>query len=476
MVIGKPQSNLERQVAYFIQQNKLFPRGSQLLLAVSGGPDSVCLLYILFKIRQELDVKLHIAHLDHQLRGKESESEADYVKKIAADLNVAVTTDSRNVKAYKKAKGISLEEAAREVRYNFLSDTAITVGADYIVTGHTLDDNAETLLLHLIRGTGTRGLIGLKPISRWQLDDKKFFVARPLLNVSRQQTVNYCWENEIKPRVDNSNLSLYPLRNRIRQNLLPLLESYNPGVVEALLRISTIAKDEIEFLDAVITNLWPLLIIERDDFIILKKERFNILPLALKRHLLRTVIENLLGTLKDIETGHIEVILEAMEKPAGRRIELPSGLILSIEYERFVLGIMNVNTCPYPAIRVEQDIQVPGITAVLGWLINAEIMEPDSIAREENPLVACFDLDKTGLELKIGHRKPGDRFQPLGMTRMKKLNEFMIDEKVPRHWRQRIPIVFSPEHILWLVGYRIDDRAKITKKTKKVLRLEFKHC
>ncbi len=476
MVIGKQQSTLERQVAYFVQQNKLFPRGSQLLLAVSGGPDSVCLLYILFRIRQELDIKLHIAHLDHQLRGKESEADADYVRKIAADLNVAVTIDKMDVKAYKKGKGISLEEAAREVRYNFLSDIAIAIGTDYIVTGHTLDDNAETLLLHLIRGTGTRGLIGLKPISRWQLNDKRFYIARPLLKVSRQQTVNYCWENEIKPRLDISNLSLSPLRNRIRQKLLPLLESYNPGVVDALLRISTIARDEIDLLDAVVSHIWPLLIIERDSFVILKKDRFNKLPLALKRHLLRAVIENLVGSLKDIETSHIEAILEVMDKPAGRRIDLPSGLILSIEYDRFVIGIMNVNTCPYPVISDEQHIQVPGRTAVSGWLVNAEIVEPNLMTREANGFVACFDLDKTGLELKISYRKPGDRFQPLGMTGMKKLNEFMIDEKIPRHWRQRIPIVFSPEHIIWLVGYRIDDRAKVTKKTKRVLRLKFKRC
>jgi tRNA(Ile)-lysidine synthase len=286
--------------------------------------------------------------------------------------------------------------------------------------------------------------------------------------------VQYCWENEIQPKLDISNLSLSPLRNRIRQKLLPLLKSYNPRVVEALLRITTISRDEVDFLDAEIARLWPLMIIEREGFVILKKDRLNKLSLALKRHLIMAVIENLVGSLKDIEAIHIEAILAAMDKPAGTRIDLPSGLILSIEYDRFVLGIMNVNTCPYPVISGEQHIQVPGKTAVSGWLVNAEIVKPDSKVREENSFVACFDINKTGIALKISHRRPGDRFQPLGMTGMKKLNKFMIDEKVPRHWRRQIPIVFSPKHILWLVGYRIDDRVKVTKETKKVLRLEFK--
>ena len=447
-----------------------------MLLAVSGGPDSTCLLHILFGLRQELGVELYIAHLDHRLRGEESEADAAYVKKLAISLGVSATIEKRDVKTYQKGKRISLEEAAREVRYRFLADIAGNIDADYIVTGHTLDDQVETILMHIIRGTGTRGLVGLKPYSQWQLDVRSITVVRPLLEVSRQQTADYCQENKLIPRLDTSNLSLSPLRNRIRQQLLPLLESYNPGVAEALLRIAAIANDEVAFLDAEVTRLWPAVVTQKEGMIILNRDRFNQLPTAIKRHLLREAIEQILGSLKDIETRHIEEILAMLGKPAGRQINLPESLIFSIEYDRYLLGVETVNTCPYPVIGGEYRINIPGETKLPGWLVEAEIIEPQAMKKEEDDFTAHLDLDRAGNELEVRQRKPGDRFQPLGLAQPKKLNEFMIDTKIPRSWRRQIPVVCSPKQILWLVGYRIDDRVKVTEETKKVLRLDFKRC
>ncbi|MCJ7769515.1 MAG: tRNA lysidine(34) synthetase TilS, partial [Dehalococcoidales bacterium] len=348
MVKARQKTTLEQQVVCFIQQHRLFSEGSRLLLAVSGGPDSTCLLHVLFRLRQELCIELYIAHIDHRLRGVESGADATYVKKLAASLGVPATIEKRDAKAYQKEQRISLEEAAREVRYRFLADAAVNIGADYIVTGHTLDDHVETILMHIIRGTGTRGLVGLKPYSQWQLDGRSITVVRPLLEVGRQQTADYCQKNKLMPRLDTSNLSLFPLRNRIRQQLLPLLKSYNPGVIEALLRIAAIANDEIAFLDTEVARLWPIVVTQKEGMIILNRERLNQLPTAIKRHLLRTAIEHILGRLKDIETRHIEEMLAMLDKPAGRQINLPGGLIFSMEYDSYVLGLETVNTCPYP--------------------------------------------------------------------------------------------------------------------------------
>jgi tRNA(Ile)-lysidine synthase len=474
MVTGRQQPTLEQRITCFIRQHSLFSEGSRLLLAVSGGPDSTCLLHVLFELRQELGIELHIAHLDHRLRGAESEADATYVEKLAASLGVPATIEKRDVKTYQKEKRISLEEASREVRYRFLADIASNIGADYIVTGHTIDDQVETILMHIIRGTGTRGLVGLKPYSQWQLDGRSITVVRPLLEVSRQQTAEYCQENKLIPRLDTSNLSLSPLRNRIRQQLLPLLESYNPGVAEALLRIAAIANDEIAFLDAEVARLWPAVVAQKGDMIILNRDRLNQLPTAIKRHLLRAAIEKILSSLKDIETRHIEEILAMLGKPAGRQINLPGGLIFSIEYDSYVLGVETVNTCPYPVIGGEYLINIPGETELPGWLVKVEIIKPQAMKKEDDDFTAYLDLDKTGDKLEVRQRKPGDRFQPLGLAQPKKLNEFMIDTKIQRSWRRRIPVVFSPNQILWLVGYRIDDRVKVTEETKKVLRLEFK--
>ncbi len=450
------------------------PSGSCLLLAVSGGPDSTCLLHILVGLREELGIKLHVAHLDHQLRGAESEADANYVADLASQLGVPATIGRRDVKAYRKEKRISPEEAAREVRYRFLGDTASIVGARCIATGHTLDDQVETILMHLIRGTGSRGLQGLKPSNEWQLNGKIFTVVRPLLEVSHQETADYCQSHGFVPRLDASNLSLSPLRNRIRQQLIPLLKGYNPRVAEALLRTSAITTGQIAFLDEEVSRLWSEIVQKKDGMTILDKGKFCLLHCALKCHLLRAAIEELLGNLKDIEMRHIEEIVAVLDKPAGKQINLPGGLVFAVEYDRYLLSLGPVNTCPYPVIGAEYRINIPGKTGFPGWQVEAEIVAPKMVLKENNECIAYLDLDKAGKELKVRSHRPGDRFQPLGLSQPKKLNRFMIDARIPRAWRGRIPIVFSPEQILWLVGYRIDDRVKVAEDTRQVLRLEFK--
>jgi tRNA(Ile)-lysidine synthase len=474
MARGKKPIALEERVTRFIQEHNLVSSESCLLVAVSGGPDSTCLLHILAGLKDKLGIRLHVAHLDHQLRGAESEADACFVADLAHSLGITATIEKRDVRAYQKRQHISLEEAAREVRYHFLADTASDVGASRIATGHTLDDHIETILMHLVRGTGIRGLVGLKPSSQWKLDGKRITIVRPLLEVSRQETADYCYHHRLTPREDASNLSLSPLRNRIRHQLLPLLKSYNPGVGQALLRTATIATDEVRFWDEEIARLWPAVAREQEGVVILDKDGFNALPPALKRHLLRAAIEELLGSLKDIESRHIEEVMTILDKPAGKQISLPGGLTFSVDYNRYLLCPEPVSLCPFPALDGEFALKVPGETRLPGWQVEAEIIERKKITEKGGDFTAYLDLDKAGRELMVRCRKPGDQFQPMGLSQPKKLNEFMIDARIPRLWRGRIPIVFSPHHIVWLVGYRIDERVKVTKETKKVLRLEFK--
>jgi len=493
-LVAKESVALEPRVLHFIQEQHLVAGQQKLVVAVSGGPDSVCLLHILVKLREKLGISLHVAHLNHQLRGAEAEADAQYVADLARQLDLPATIERRDVKAYQAKQRLSLEEAAREVRYTFLAQVARSIEADRVAVGHTVDDHIETILMHLIRGTGTKGLRGLQPSSRWQSPDISLTVIRPLLPVSREETADYCRYHQLKPRLDASNLSLSPLRNRIRQQLLPLLQSYNPQVVEALLRTARIAADDLAFLDKEVARLWSEIAREQGNTIILDKEKFVELPSALQRYLLRTSIEKLLGNLKDIETRHIEEIMAALNKPAGKRISLPEGLIFSIEYDRYLLGPDPAALSPFPVLETELALKVPGKTPLPGWQVAATIINqrgesqrgeaplthfPPPFSREgdkggglPDSLTAYFDLDKAGRKLTVRTRQPGDRFQPLGMDQPKKLNEFMIDSKIPHPWRRRVPIVCSPEHILWVVGWRIDDRGKVTEDTRRVLRLE----
>jgi tRNA(Ile)-lysidine synthase len=248
------------------------------------------------------------------------------------------------------------------------------------------------------------------------------------------------------------------------------------------------------------------------DVIILDKESFGRLHPALKRHLLRASILELLGSLKDIETRHIFEIMAAMDKSAGKQISLPEGLIFSIEYDKYLLGPEPAALSPFSILENEFALKIPGKTKLPGWQVEATIIDREQMTEDESfntkwfirgsvkgqgpftnnsspspskergikgvrlpdNLTAYFDLDKTGDKIIVRPRKRGDRFQPLGLSQPKKLGEFMIDAKIPRAWRGRVPVVSSPEQILWLVGWRIDERVKVTENTKKVLRLEFR--
>jgi len=474
MVKGvRHHESLEQRVLSFIQEHRLVS-SQPLLVAVSGGPDSVCLLHILVNLQSELDIGLQVAHLNHQLRGNESRADAEYVSELARQLGMPATIEERNIKSYQARHRISLEEAAREVRYTFLAEVAQFIGARQVAVGHTIDDHIETILMHLIRGTGTRGLRGLQPSVTWQFSGKGITIIRPLLQISREETADYCHKHKLSPRLDTSNLSLSPLRNRIRHQLLPLLKSYNPRMVEALLRTAQIADDDLAFLDKEGTKLWDKITQEQGDAIIFDKERFLELPSALKRHLLRAAIEKRLGTLKDIETRHIEEIIAALTKPAGRRSSLPGGLIFSIEYDRYLLAPGITALSPLPMLEAEFPLKLPGETFLPGWHIEATIINREQMAEKDN-FTAYLDFDKTGDKLTVRSRQPGDRFQPLGMSQLKKLGEFMIDAKIPHAWRQQVPIVCSQGQILWVVGWRVDDRVKVTQETKQVLRLKFEH-
>jgi len=274
------------------------------------------------------------------------------------------------------------------------------------------------------------------------------------------------------PRIDTTNLSLSPLRNRIRHQLLPLLQSYNLRVADALLRTARIASNDLAFLDEEIAALWDKITQKQENTIILDKGKILELPLTLKRHLLRTAIEKLLGNIKDIEMRHIEKIIAALTKPAGKRFNLPRDLIFSIEYDKYLLGTDPSALSPFPALNAKFQLNIPGETSLPGWHIVATIINRGQMVEKNENFIAYFNFDRTSDKLLLRPYQPGDRFQPLGMNQPKKLGKFMIDAKIPHAWRQQIPIVCSPQHILWVVGWRIDERVKVTENTKQILRLK----
>jgi tRNA(Ile)-lysidine synthase len=497
---------LESKVLDFIQRYSLISRGEIVVVGVSGGADSVCLLHILAKLQKVLGIKLHAAHLNHQLRGVESEDDAEYVSNLATALGIPVTIDRQDVAAYRIERNLSLEEAARELRYAFLARVAGEIGANRIAIGHTRDDQVETILMHILRGTGITGLCGLAPCSPMAYDRQgmslraealrvakgqrsNLLVIRPLLDIAREETASYCQEHQLSPRIDSSNLSLSFFRNRLRLQLLPLLRQYNPSIDQAVLRLADIAREESAFIEQQASGLWDEIARQENNAIYLDRKQIASLPIALQRHLLRVAVTKLVGDVRDIEASHIEAARSLLNKPASKRISLPHCLICQGGYDELVITSTakqsQLPPCPFPPLPGEFPLKVPGRTVFPGWKVIASMVEERMDTRSlrgvpstgertcQSNLIADFDLHKTGVKLFIRQRRPGDRFQPLGMNMPKKLYEFMVDAKIPRSWRGRIPIVCSPQQIIWVVGWRIDDRVKVTEASEEILRLEF---
>jgi tRNA(Ile)-lysidine synthase len=498
---------LESKVTDFIQRYNLIPPEETVVVGVSGGADSVCLLHILAKWQKGLQIKLHVAHLDHQLRGVESEADAKYVSSLAGSFGIPITIDRQDVAAYRVERNFSVEEAARELRYAFLARVAREVGANRIAIGHTRDDQVETILMHILRGTGITGLCGLAPCSPMVYDRQEMswpasplslrakrsnlLVIRPLLDITREETASYCQEHQLDPHIDSSNRSFSFFRNRLRLQLLPLLRQYNPSVDQALLRLADIAKEDNAFVEQQASELWDEVARQENNTIYMDRKQIASLPIVLQRQLLRTAVTKLAGDTRDIEASHIEAARGLLSKPVGKRISLPHGFICQVGYDELVIesvakqSQLQSSSCPFPPLSGEFPIKVPGKTILPGWTVMANVVgeRMDALSlrdvlntREgtyQSNLVADFDLHKTGTELSVRQRRPGDRFQPLGMNLPKKLYEFMVDAKIPRSWRSYIPIVCSPQQIIWVVGWRIDDRVKTTEASKKILRLEF---
>ncbi len=323
---------LSAAVERFIVRHRLVLPGETVLVAVSGGADSVCLLHVLAGLRERLGIAVRAAHLNHRLRGAESEGDARYVSRLAGRLGVPVTTGGRDVLAYQAEHRLCLEDAARQVRYAFLAEVAAEVAADRVAVGHTADDQAETIMMHLVRGAGPTGLLGMRPLSVWTSPGLAgLTVVRPLLAVDRQSTHLYCRQRGLRPRSDSSNLSSSPLRNRVRQELMPLLRAYNPRVGEALIRTSETLAADLSFLEECVSAAWPKAVRGENGAVVLDRDRVLSLHPAVQRHFLRRVVREVLGDLEDIEWKHIERMRDGLTLRKGKRMILPRRLVVSVE-------------------------------------------------------------------------------------------------------------------------------------------------
>jgi len=448
------------KVKKFIDEDELLEPGQKVVVAVSGGPDSVCLLHLLVALTRRENYQLAVAHLNHGLRGAESDEDEKFVRALARDLGLPYRTETVTVRDLARRSHLSLEAAGRLSRYQFLEKVAEEIGAQWIAVGHTADDQVETVLLNFLLGSALPGLIGMR--------SRQGKIVRPLLGVFRREVESYLRANHLASRQDSSNLDRRFTRNRLRLELIPLLERYNPNFRETIWRNSRLMNDDYEFISQSGEKLWEKIATVSRDRIDMNLKDWRALPASLRRYLLRAAISRLRGDLVGISLVHVEAAVElGLRGNSGSRLDLPRGLQIGKEYDTLYLQISSEER---PRIS-ETPLRVPGRTPISGtaWELSASLVKK---VGEGSSCRQFFDYDQVGNHLSVRARLPGDRFMPLGMAGFKKLQDFLVDAKVPRDLRDTIPVVVASGQIIWLGGLRIDERAKVTPQTRRILKLE----
>ena len=482
------------QVRRTIERYELLPRGEIIVVGVSGGPDSLCLLHALHRLADEYALRLHVAHLNHQIRGAEADSDAAFVADLAAEWGLPCTVKTRDVPALANRHKMAIEEAARQARYTFLGEVAGQVGARTVAVGHNADDQAETVLMHFLRGAGLAGLRGMlpkTPFSGYRLLDEQtgagLWLVRPLLETPRAEIETCCAAHDLQPRFDRSNLDTTYFRNRLRHELLPHLESYRPNIQEVIRRTAQVIAADYTLLREVLEETWPKVTRKAGErAIVFDLEGWRALPLSLKRATLREAVQRLRRNLRNVNFVHIEdAVRIAGEKGTGAVASLPKGLQLTVGYDSLVVADEDFQLVPqeWPPLLIERlPLTVPGrapLPGPGGWEIEAEWLAPDELppdwAANPDPWRAFIAAEAAAGELALRQRQPGDSFQPRGMGgHRKSLSDFLINVKVPAAERDWVPLlVNSDDHILWVAGWRLDERARITSETERVLHLRF---
>lgn len=485
-------AQIEAAVARAVTEHALWPAGATLVAAVSGGADSLCLLGTLLALRESRHPltpgRLVVAHLDHGLRGEAGAEDARFVAAFAAEQGLECVVERADVGALARAEHRSIEDAARRARYAFLRRAARDTGAARICTGHTRDDQAETLVMHWLRGSGLAGLAGM---ARQSTD-----LARPLLDLARADTVAYCAAHGWQPREDATNADNAYLRNRIRHELLPVLEQYNPNLRDTLIRNAALIAEDERYLEELTDAAWAE-VVERTNAeagtITFALPALTQLPSALRRRVLRRMETALLEDASRLEARHILAIERlVMSSTSGDRLTLPGDLLIRREYAALICERHGPNrrSGPHRDATFPRALPVPGALDLpeLGWRLRARVLpgplDAAALHAPSSPITdaatgarlpaprAYLDADSAGATLLVRTWRRGDRIQPLGMGNEKKLQDLFTDAKIPRALRTRLPLVFGANHLLWVAGLRLDERARVRDTTTRVLVLD----
>ena len=462
-----------KKIKEAIEENHLLDGGEKIIVAVSGGPDSVALLKVLEMLSDEYNLTLIVAHINHGLR-EESTDEEEFVREIAAGMGFAFECRSFDIRSLIKGTGKCIEEMSRKVRYDFLDDLANKHGAQKIALGHNSNDQTETVLMNFLRGSGPTGLKGMLPF-------RDSLYIRPLLCVTRNEIISFLEFHGLPFVTDSSNTDPAYLRNRIRHSLIPELKArYNPKLEESMTRMAEIMRVEDDYMKSVASKIlseWGTSAIHGEISISI--------PDLIKYHqaIQRRIVKHLLVRLTTNNQGighiHVKAALDLVysDRP-GASVNLPGNIVVRREYNALLFVKRGRDEEEIPRERcndLRYEVTLPGTVemAELGKMMVFEFVESPIDIKSDNRDTAFMDYDRISPPLVIRTVMAGDRIQPLGMRGMKKIKSVFIDEKIPWRHRKEIPLLLDQEAVLWIVGLRLSERVKITEKTRQILKVEF---
>ncbi|MBA5851984.1 tRNA lysidine(34) synthetase TilS [Clostridium sp. cel8] len=447
-----------------INENNMFTSGDKVIVAVSGGPDSLCLLHILYKLKERLNISLYVAHVNHCLRGNESDEDEKFVKEFCKKINVEFRSIKVDINKVASKYNLSCETAGRKIRYEFFEELKSQFGAQKIAIAHNANDQAETVLMRIMRGTGLDGLTGIKPVR----DD---IFVRPLINTTRNEIEKYCEENGLKPRIDKTNYETIYSRNKIRLELIPYMEkNFNKDVIRSLNRLAQTIRVDNDYLNRICKEKFKKYCDITPEKVIISKEAF-LEDKSIISRILRLALEKILGNLHNLEKIHIMDIIQIQTHSTGKQIMLPNHVTVFNDYGNIVITRNNKTNVEH----VNSYVLHEGYNNIPEYHCKVKIKSYNckQCIKSKDKFTQYFDMDKINGDIVLRTRCEGDRFVPLGMKGSKKLKDLFIDLKISKNERNNIPLICFGKNIAWVVGYRISDIFKVDKSTKNILAISF---
>ncbi len=450
-----------------INKHELIQKGDKIVVGLSGGPDSVCLLHILSRLKEELDLEIYAAHLNHQIRGIEAQKDAFYISKLCEEMGITFFIKSINVPEYCEKNGVSIEEGARKLRYEMFYEIKNNTRANKIAIGHNLNDQAETILMRMMRGTGLQGLKGIEYI-------RDGVIIRPILNIERNDIEEYCKQNKLNPRIDKTNLESIYTRNKIRLELIPYMkDNFNSNIIESIVRMGNSLRSDNDYIESEALMKFKEVSNIKSDSVEINLKPYINLHNSMKVRILRNSIKHILGDTNFIDQRHIDDIIELEdESKIDKVINLPRGIYV---YRKKNSIILTNKEIVIEEIEFCYNIPSNGFIKVkeIGTIIETQVVSINKYKRSKSDK-SCnwFDFNKIKGGIVVRNRRSGDKIKLSGGS--KKIKDLFIDIKIPKEDRCKVPVIADDQGILSVGNFRNSENYKIDEETKEVLKVSFK--